>query len=100
TLNNVFKQLYGPMVLPRRGMSITLNYSNFYIYKDLIAKYEGVDIQQNSNGYTVDGRSAHRYTFKRNYIYLSNDNSSILSDSRSLGPLPAEVILGKLTFKF
>lgn len=101
TLRHGRQQLsYVPMVVPRRGMSIPLDYDNYVTYKDLITRHEGSTIEWRDGAYHVDGKAARRYTFMSNYVYLSNDNRSDLSDSRSFGLVPADVIKGKILFDF
>ena len=101
TLKNVqLPSLYSPLVVPRRGTTIALNYANYKIYKDLMAQYEGVKIEWRNGGYYVDGRLTHRYMFKRSYVYLRNDNSDDLADSRSFGLVPSDAVAGKITLDF
>lgn len=101
TLKNVsLPSLYKNLVLPRRGMTVVLNYANYMIYKDLMERYEGVNIEWRNGGYYVDGRQTLRYMFKRSYVYLSNDNGNDLADSRSFGPVPSDVISGKIALDF
>ena len=95
-----FRQLYGPAVVPRRGTQITLNYGNYMIYKDLAMKFEDADMQWRDSVCAVNGKVEDTYIFKRDYVFLVNDNRADLSDSRTFGPVPREWIAGIIKFVF
>ena len=94
------KHIYGPAIVPRCGTKVHLNYANYMIYKELAMKYEGVRMEWRDTVCTVDGTVAESYTFRRDYVFLTNDNRADHSDSRTFGPVPREVIGAKIKFAF
>lgn len=93
-------QLHGPAVVPRCGTKVHLDYANYMIYKDLAMKYEGVRMEWRDSVCTIDGIVAAYYTFRRDYVFLTNDNRADKCDSRTFGPVPREVIGAKIKFVF
>ena len=92
--------LYGPAVVPRRGMQVHLDYANYMKYKDLAMKYENARLEWRDSICIVDGRAAESYTFRRDYVFLVNDNHGDKSDSRAFGPVPRDWIAAKIKFVF
>jgi signal peptidase I len=92
--------LYGPAVVPRSGQKVHLDYANYLIYKDLAMKYEDARMEWRDSICIVDGKVAESYTFKRDYVFLINDNRADHSDSRTFGPVPRDWIGAKIKFVF
>lgn len=92
--------IYGPAVIPRRGMKVHLDYANYMIYKDLAMKYEDAVMEWRDSICTVNGNAAEYYTFRRDYVFLINDNRADHSDSRALGPVPCDWVGAKIKFVF
>ena len=90
------KDFYGPLIVPRQGMSIKLTVGNYVAYKHLIEKYEGSAVQWKDGECVVDGKSAVEYVFKRDYYFVLNDYRDDPSDSRTFGPVPDGIIVGKV----
>lgn len=74
----------GPLYVPRKGDSIEMNARNRRLY-GIITEYEtGCDASR------IDGY----YTFRENYYFLCGDNVIDSKDSRYLGFVPEEFIIG------
>lgn len=84
---------YGILVIPKKGMTMILNDSNFSIYESIIKAYEGQDIQLPKGGEVA-------YTFKNSYYFMMGDNRHHSRDSRSYGLVPEFYIQGKLIYTF
>jgi signal peptidase I len=83
--------------IPARGMQIPLNDSTLSLYGNLIEKYENVTLRRCADGTILkNGHKSYRYIFKCNYYFFLNDHQGYLNDSRSLGLIPEQLILGKV----
>ena len=92
--------VYGPAVVPRSGMKVHLDYANYVIYKDLAMKYEDAVMEWRDTICTVNGNAAEYYTFRRDYVFLINDNRADNADSRTFGPVPRDWVGAKIKFVF
>src|SRR5665213_1500755 len=58
---------FGPLTLPKRGMTIRLNDSALVLYRQAIEKYEHNKVEISGNDIRINGRKADSYTFKMDY---------------------------------
>ena len=88
---------FGPLPIPRKGQIVTMNRTNFVLYRQLIG-WEQKKKLRIKDGQIVLGDSViTQYRFKKNYYFVSGDNMANSQDSRYWGMLPEEYIVGKAT---
>jgi signal peptidase I len=90
---------YGPLVIPKEGVTITLDEKTVAMYGSTIVDYEHNDNVKIENGKLyIDGREVSQYTFKQNYYFMMGDNRHNSLDSRYWGFVPEDHIVGKAFF--
>lgn len=86
---------FGPLVVPSKGMEISLDNDQYIFYKKILKRFEKVDILAKSNKFYLEGREVRSYTFRQNYYIMLGDNRSSSEDSRYWGFVPEEDIIAK-----
>jgi len=92
------KDFFGPITIPQKGVTVTLNDSTIMLYKQIIHNYELHDLQINEGQIFIDGKLVTEYTFAQNYYFLMGDNRHNSADSRFWGFVPEDHIGGKVWF--
>ena len=86
---------YGPIWIPKKGASITLDSSNYTIYERPIRVYEKNDFETRNGKFFLNGKEITTYTFKMNYYWMMGDNRHGSQDSRFWGFVPEDRVVGK-----
>jgi signal peptidase I len=90
---------FGPLTIPKEGMTIAINDSTLSIYGGTIVDYDHNDDAKIEDGkLLIDGKEVTSYTFKQNYYFMMGDNRHNSQDSRYWGFVPADHIVGKAFF--
>ncbi len=89
---------YGPIYMPKKGETVTLNEKTIPFYRDLLNRYEGVSFTENGNEYYINGKKTNKYTFKQDYYWMMGDNRQNSLDARYWGYVPFDHVVGKPVF--
>ncbi len=91
---------YGPVVIPKKGMTIALTPENFQRW-DIFIQREGHRPTLEASGQIlIDGKPATTYTVERNYLFGMGDNRDNSLDSRYWGFIPADNVVGTPMFVY
>lgn len=85
----------GELVIPFAGQEIELNDENWFVYKDIIERYERNDLRRENGAFFINGEQTNKYTIQKDYYFGMGDNRDNSQDSRFWGFIPEDHVIGK-----
>lgn len=89
---------YGPIYIPKKGVTVTLKPENIDFYRRIIHVYEGNKLEERDGKFIINDKETTTYTFQQNYYWMMGDNRHNSEDSRFWGFVPEDHIVGKPLF--
>lgn len=83
------------IVVPFEGQEIEITNDNWYIYKDIIERYERNNLSREGGSISINGEETNTYTIQQNYYFGMGDNRDNSQDSRFWGFVPEDHVIGK-----
>jgi len=85
---------FGPIYIPKKGATVTLNSETIPFYEQIIRRYEHNDLTFFEDNIYINGKKETTYTFKQDYYWMMGDNRQRSLDARAWGFTPFDHVVG------
>lgn len=89
---------YGPLTIPKAGMTIEINRESLVTYGKVIRLFDHNDpetVEISGDKLVINGQELSQYIFNQDYYFMMGDNRHNSLDSRYWGFVPADHVVGK-----
>ena len=90
---------FGPLYVPKKGDTIVLDREKYSLYEKLIMYEMNLESKIIDYDEFIENLIPHSYTFKTNWYFVGGDNVLNSKDSRYIGLIPEEYIIGVVRTK-
>jgi signal peptidase I len=90
---------YGPTIIPKKGDTIVVNSTNLQRVKQIIVMDYGERVlREEGTVITLNAKPIQKYVIQNDHYFVIGDNLDVSIDSRYLGFINEEMIIGKALF--
>ncbi len=93
------EDFYGPVVIPKKGMTMTITPQNFAMWQTFIER-DGHTAELRGGIVYVDGKQTNAYIVEKDYLFGMGDNRDNSLDSRFWGFIPRDYVVGTPMFVY
>jgi len=91
---------YGPIIIPKKGMALTITPENFRMWNIFIQRDGHVPELRGDGTVLIDDKPSNTYIVERDYVFGMGDHRDNSLDSRFWGFIPRENIVGTPMFVY
>ena len=89
------RQFTKPLIVPGKGVTVSVYPWNRTLLRNTILLHEDKDAAIKNDTLFVNGMPVERYTFDKDYYWMTTIDSTQMADSRLFGFVPQEYLIGR-----